>query len=618
MNAGLANGSSMILVSDRLRGEASVALCSQYGLHPSFFGVDAGGKITFGDRWPFPPADTIIALVADQAESLEVARAFGAPERTAPPILIKPSPTDAVARIVEIFLARRAEAAQREASLREQLCSMRLEAEETRAALRRLRAIQAPLAPQRLSEVCLDTPAAAREDIAYRGSFDFNIATRVEIFSLTAVSLLLAAERLVAEDRLEIALLGEEKGEVVGTWTLPGLEIPRARGWLTLDLPVSLALAKQTAGIRVRGRISGGGVISFARSANSEFAGKEQVALRLYTSSAPRLGCAPFWNWTDADTLPTQQAPAMPAHCWLDATVYGASFAAGPAHGEKRLRLRGQSSALMVFPDVPVSGATSIAIRLRSPEGDDITAAVALLPSSWDRNADPSAASTALCWSPLQTVTRDSAVLSLAVPKNASAKVQVVVALHDAVLPAEESAVVICEGAWLLRRAPRRDLEIFAIATPAAIRRDTDFEEVRLDEIYADDNYRHLDMTTLGLSEAGQIWRAVKFKLFEEQGTPGVEFRSGADLPECFSRWPGTQADRFGPYFKLSGADAFARAMTTLPEADDRRLLAALEDVLPSLMRSLIARGDIRAEDGDAWLAIARRLRATSGGVDAV
>ena len=616
MNAETANGLPVILVSDRLRDEASVALYARCGIATLHFSVAAATNLIFVSHSPFPPIDTIIAIVADEAESLELSRVFGALERPGPPVLVTPSPPETATKIIEVMLSSHIAASRREASLREQLYSIRQEAEETRAALRRLRTEYAPLAPQSLVAIWLVEPAPAHEDIVYRGPFDFSIATRAEIYGLTAVSLHLVAERASAEDRLEVVLLGEEKGDVLGIWTLPWLEIPRTRDWLTLDLPVSLALARQTARIRVRGYLSEGSVIAFARGVNDAVEGNQQVALRLYKSSAPRLASAPFWSWADVDSAPAEEVVAIPAHSWLGAVAVGASSALGPAHAVKRLRLQGGGSALIVFPDVPLSRASAIAIRLRTRDGENITAAVALLPLNWDKSGDPTAA--ALCWSPLQTVSRVSAIVSLALPQDAPRKVQVAVALCGEDLSADETAVVVCEGAWLLQRALRRELEMFATAAQTRALRDTDFDDLRLDETYADDNYRHLDITMLGLSEGGRIWRIVKFKLFEDQGTPGLEFRSGADLPVCFLRWPGTEADRFGPYFKLLGAEAFASAIATLPEEDDRRLLAAIEDILPSLMRSLIGRGDIGAEDGGAWLAIAKSLRRTTGDVDAV
>ena len=107
MNFGLANGSPKILVSERLRNEESIVTC---GLRVCLFRADTGAKLSFEDNWPFPPADTIIAIVADEAERLELAQVFSVLERTVPPFLIRPSPTEIAAKIVGVMLAHLTEA----------------------------------------------------------------------------------------------------------------------------------------------------------------------------------------------------------------------------------------------------------------------------------------------------------------------------------------------------------------------------------------------------------------------------------------------------------------------------------------------------------------------------
>jgi hypothetical protein len=182
--------------------------------------------------------------------------------------------------------------------------------------------------------------------------------------------------------------------------------------------------------------------------------------------------------------------------------------------------------------------------------------------------------------------------------------------LHPA--PNDDFVVVGCKGLWLY---PEDSIEktdyraIFGGSAPSR-HRDACFDEVSLDEIYADDHYRHLDLSVTQLAEDGMSWPRVKFKLFENRGECGVEFRTGENWPKFFRVWPGAQVDRFGPVHTIVGAEAFAEAVASAPHEDDRRLLAALMDLLVPIVRTLGGRGDISPSEVAQWIETARKLQA--------
>lgn len=76
------------------------------------------------------------------------------------------------------------------------------------------------------------------------------------------------------------------------------------------------------------------------------------------------------------------------------------------------------------------------------------------------------------------------------------------------------------------------------------------FEKAILNHTYESTNYYHVDVTVEWL-RGRQLYPKLRFKLFVEQGMPGLEFRNFADWPKMFAKWPGTQEDQHGPVFRF-------------------------------------------------------------------
>ncbi|MFC7690784.1 hypothetical protein ACFQY5_15660 [Paeniroseomonas aquatica] len=69
---------------------------------------------------------------------------------------------------------------------------------------------------------------------------------------------------------------------------------------------------------------------------------------------------------------------------------------------------------------------------------------------------------------------------------------------------------------------------------------------------------------------------------------PAIEFRNRPDWPGVFAAWPGTEADAWGPFLLLREADLAAGLAQQLPDARDRRMLAALVALLPQAVGQVL------------------------------
>jgi hypothetical protein len=529
-------------------------------------------------------ADILAAFVTNSQEKTaleDILRRRGGP---LPPVFVNPTRTEATLAVAEALAIELGGAAVREADLRQALQSMRQEAEETRSALVRLhnRAAEGILA-QSLAVVCGAEPVET--EVVFLDAFDFSITTQVDIEGLSAVALHFEGRNLSQDDALVISLVGVERSETLGCWIVPASDIPMQREWLMLDLPVSIGRVRQTASILVAGRLRQGGAVAFTGAGQ----GMTSMAYRLYAAKVPRLVASPFW-FAAPGTEEAGDAVSIPVRAWTRLKLFGAGAVHIAASGTIELRLQGGVGAMLVFPEVPLAGVSVIAVRLKIFGEENVTAAVA--------------ATAMVNWSAPQRVHGEATVsLTLATPPTVA---HIAVSLRADDIPSDETKDIRCLGVWLLRRPRTAPLAAFAAAVAPARLSDAFFEDVVLDETFAAERYRHLDVTILSLTAGRFAWRKVKFKLFEYMGAAGLEFRHGPEHEAGFLSWPAATADEFGLYFKISGSAA--EAIASLPEAIDRRLLEAIRDRLPAVIRALASRAAIGKTEAAAWLALARSL----------
>lgn len=585
--------------------------------------ISEDGEIEFAGGLEAPPSDVLLVLARDDDEKAAVEMLFERLERPLPPFATGQSAADLAPAVANALATMLEKSVAREASLREALLAMRMEAEETRSALARLRDDQTrALAPQGLTWAMWTDPLGPEGAFVFAGPFEAEIHAPVETQGLAAIALHLAADRLAPGDFLRIRALGEEKGVVLGAWEIAAAEIPREPDWLVLDFPASLAIARQSVVVALDGRFSPESRIALSGSASPEF--PNSPALRLYRAPHPRLTVSPHWLWDevaspiglDGSRPPPPNTPAfcIPGASWLGSVLLGAAAKLDSARGVQRFRIAGGAGAMLVFPNISLAGFAAVAARLdrQSESGAEVEMALSLLPGDHPIGDDHAAAdASSFCWSPLQTLNGHDGAALLALPNDAPDFAHVAISMRHRGERGDDPIVVEIDGVWLLPRPCAAGLapgDGFVTKVALGDLRNASFEDVTADEIYADENYRHIDMTIAALSESGRFWRAVKFKLFEDRGQCGMEFRHRPGWPDCFVLWPGTETDRFGEIYKICGAAALAEAIADLPSAVDRRLLAALAYVLPDVVRALAARGDLPSEQAAEWTELARRL----------
>ncbi|MDP3418672.1 hypothetical protein, partial [Falsiroseomonas sp.] len=138
-----------------------------------------------------------------------------------------------------------------------------------------------------------------------------------------------------------------------------------------------------------------------------------------------------------------------------------------------------------------------------------------------------------------------------------------------------------------------------------------DFQDVKLHQhtTNADGSYRHIELGLTGLVSASGVWREVRLKLFDRRGTIGLEFRRIKGWPQMFEAWPKGGSDQFGPYWRLETA-ATGPALASLTSTQDRAMLAALLELLPSLARRGARVAGLPAEEQEAWADRGRTLLA--------
>jgi hypothetical protein len=152
-----------------------------------------------------------------------------------------------------------------------------------------------------------------------------------------------------------------------------------------------------------------------------------------------------------------------------------------------------------------------------------------------------------------------------------------------------------------------------AAAPPDAVPR---LEAVRLHELYAMEGggYRHLDIGVEGLRVGALGWPRLRFKFAVNGEAPQIEVRSRPDWPAMFERWPGgTRADEHGPFLLLTEEDGGGRALARLASERDRRMLAALLRLLPTVVATAARAATADPAEYEGWVAMARRFAGALG-----
>lgn len=136
-----------------------------------------------------------------------------------------------------------------------------------------------------------------------------------------------------------------------------------------------------------------------------------------------------------------------------------------------------------------------------------------------------------------------------------------------------------------------------------------DFQDVKLHQYNrnADGSYQHVDLGLSGLATASGVWREARLKLFDRRGTIGLEFRRIKGWPPMFEAWPEGGSDQYGPYWRVETLLA-GDAMAKLASARDRAMIAAVLELLPTLVRRGALLAKLSTEEQEAWAERGQKL----------
>jgi hypothetical protein len=218
----------------------------------------------------------------------------------------------------------------------------------------------------------------------------------------------------------------------------------------------------------------------------------------------------------------------------------------------------------------------------------------------------------ALAWSPLRRLDGEGGTVTFTLPPGLPATAALALALRFDGAQTDEFAIISCDS-LLLRPGPISvaPKDVF-IARASGSTGTAVFEDVRLDEIYTGETYRHLDLSIFNLKAGSKIWSHIKFKCFQDHDVPGLEFRAATGWPVVFNQWPGTEEDAYGRIHRIRAAAGLNQALAASADPTDRLMLESLVAVLPHAVRTLTARAAITPEDSLSWLAVTRALHPAS------
>lgn len=554
-----------------------------------------------------PPSDVLLAVVASEAEAARLLTWFAAAGEATPAIHQAGAMSAAMPALVLALQSLAEGAVRREAALRAALVAAREEAEDTREVLRDLqnRAI-GEIGPDirrlRLERMPLG-PDAER---GLSGHFTLDIMTGAALTGIAAVALHLAGHRMAPEERLVVQLIGAESGRVQGEWAVPGEALPNG-GWLFLDCPLPLPRIRETAQLRLSGTLGAGSRIALSEAEFETETGEIEtsIAFRLYTAETVQHVASPHWRAGGA-AWPGPRPHALPI-----ATLEAARLLAGEAPEPRgnlplRLRVTGGTSLLLLLPALALADIGEVLARLRCTGGEaaQLRAALALLPGAQPMPETPEAAlAAATLWSAPAAPEPVEALLRLPLAGTMAGAAHLLIALRHLGTDPLDFISAELDGVHLIPLgeapgpAPRA---LFGTAAPGQAST-VEFARLRLDEVYQDANYRHLDLSIEELRAGAAAWPHVKFKLSEMRGVQALEFRRGPGWPEMFRRFPEAKRDAYGEVWRLGDLARAPALIAALPQEVDRLLLTTLVGLLPHLVQTLATQRAITPEAAASW-----------------
>jgi hypothetical protein len=127
---------------------------------------------------------------------------------------------------------------------------------------------------------------------------------------------------------------------------------------------------------------------------------------------------------------------------------------------------------------------------------------------------------------------------------------------------------------------------------------------VRLDEVYATEQYRHVDFSIDDLACLDGQWPRVKLKICWGKKGSYIELRRMDGWPDMFVKWPSEERDDFGDVWKIG--EGFDVGELKLSVERDRLLLQAIGTLLRTAVEAALASGRHRPDVIEFWSGEAR------------
>ncbi len=603
MFAALWTGMPKLLVSVAVTGAEPAGLPGIPLLRVNLAGdrpPEAGGQAR-------PPSDVLLAVVASEAEAARLREWFDEAGEAMPAIHQAPQMSAALPALLQALQSLAEGAVRREAALRGALVAARQEAEDTREVLRDLqnRAI-GELGPDVRRLQLERTPLGPDAERALSGRFALDITTSAALSGIAALALHPAGHRMSPEERLTVQLIGAESGDIFGEWSVPGAALPQG-GWLHLDCPLPLPRIRETAQLRLSGALGAGSRLALSEAEFETETGEIEtsIAFRIYTAQTVQHVPSPHWR-AGGVAWPGVRAQALPIAVLQDARLLAGDAPEAEGSLPLRLRVTGGASLLILLPGVALTGISEVLARLRCTGGDagQLRASLALLPGALPVPEEPDAAlAAATLWSAHAVPEPVEALLRLPLAGAVAGAAHLLIALrHLGTDPLDFTSAEL-DGVHLIPvgDTPGPDPRtLFGTAPPDQASR-VEFARLRLDEVYQDASYRHLDLSIEQLRAGAAIWPHVKFKLSEMRGVQALEFRRGPGWPEMFRRFPDAKRDAYGEVWRLGDLTRAPSLIAALAEEEDRLLLTTVVGLLPHLVQTLTTHGALTPEAAASW-----------------
>jgi hypothetical protein len=646
----LMSGRLALLATSTLPGLESLAVTGvatwvltrhQDGFLVSPLGASAEDKAT-AMPLPLPPAG-VIALVAPTVEELQEVGAWWADGSGQPaPLIIARDAAAALPLLIRQVVAELERSNARCVQLERSLATTRQDYEETRIVMASVSRTLGHRPPAAMALAVALEPSGRRAGVTQPDARLFlrqPLGRKLE--GLAALAVHVGMIGTATSGPLRIRVFGEESDRIAASWIVPMEEV--VEGWLVLDLPTPLGPQHEGALLEITADVAGPDAIAFSLEEKWAPAGAacalgdgsslgHALAMRLWTARiGDRFVVPPHWDWNEAgSSLPRIGVPQSitPAEHRAARILAGNWVWLDQADARPGVSIIGAMTAVLAFPRVTLAGADVLRVEWSvtgSAPAGQVPQAVflgvwALDPTHHVRGLDGLPATAA--FSGWRGVAEDgTGLLTLSLPVSLGPAAQLVLAAGSQD-PAAAAQVEITRLSLVPTSAPsaRHALQVEAmVPDPGAPQRGEAARDasalaatlgrVELHQHLADGRgYQHLDLIIHDLAGRGHEWSKVRFKLAINRDGPLLEFRRAAGWPDFFARWPGSQADRFGPLLRVRRPEfrAFADA---LAHPRDTALIANLLELLGHIAAEGTRAGQLDAAESAQWVAAAEAMR---------